>query len=301
MLSAMKHTSEILLCCDLDRTVLPNGHEPEDVLARPLFARVVARPEITLVYVSGRDRQLLQQAIREYAIPVPDFAIGDVGTTLYHIEAGEWREEAAWSAHIAQDWQGAPAQTLHGYLRDLPELRLQEPEKQNRHKLSYYAAADLDAKRLRQVVGQRLAREGITANLIWSIDEVDRVGLLDILPARASKLHAIEFFMELQGFAADNTVFAGDSGNDLPVLASGIPSVLVRNAQAEVREEALALAREQGTLSALYLAQGDFLDLNGHYTAGILEGLAHFQPRTRTWVETELHRLQGTGHSPVVT
>jgi sucrose-6-phosphatase len=297
MLGAMKPDTRILLCCDLDRTVLPNGHEPEDILARPLFAGVVARPEITLVYVSGRDRRLLQQAIDEYAIPVPDFAIGDVGTTLYHIEAGQWREEAAWSGHIAQDWLGAPAQTLHGYLRDLPELRLQEPEKQNRHKLSYYAAADLDAKRLREAVGQRLAREGITANLIWSVDEVGRIGLLDILPARASKLHAIDFFMELQGFSTADTVFAGDSGNDLPVLGSGIPSVLVRNAQAEVREEALALAREQGTLSSLYLAQGDFLGLNGHYTAGILEGLAHFQPRTRAWIETELHRLQGTGYS----
>ncbi|MCW8874441.1 MAG: HAD-IIB family hydrolase [Gammaproteobacteria bacterium] len=297
----MKHASEILLCCDLDRTVLPNGHEPEDVLARPLFARVVARPEITLVYVSGRDRRLLQQAIRDYAIPVPDFAIGDVGTTLYHIEAGEWREETAWSAHIAQDWQGEPAQTLHGYLRDLPELRLQEPEKQNRHKLSYYTTTDLDAKRLREAVRQCLAREGVTANLIWSIDEVNRLGLLDILPARASKLHAIEFFMGLQGVSAGNTVFAGDSGNDLPVLASSIPAVLVRNAQEEVREEALALARQQGTLDALYLAQGDFLGLNGHYTAGILEGLAHFQPRTQSWIETELQRLQGTGHSPAGT
>jgi HAD superfamily hydrolase (TIGR01484 family) len=301
MLGTMKPESGILLCCDLDRTVLPNGHEPEDALARPLFARIAARPEITLVYVSGRDRQLLQQAIDEYAIPMPDFAIGDVGTTLYHVEAGQWREEAAWSRHIAQDWHGAPAQTLHGYLQDMAQLRLQEPEKQNRHKLSYYAAADLDAERLRTAIRQRLVQRGIAANLIWSVDEVERMGLLDILPARASKRHAIEFVMDLQGFRVENTVFAGDSGNDLPVLVSGIPSVLVGNAQAVVREEALALAREQGTLAALYLARGDFLGLNGHYTAGVLEGLAHFQPRTQGWIEAELRGLQGLGNSPVVS
>lgn len=300
MLVPVKHTKEILLCCDLDRTVLPNGHEPEDALARPLFARIAARPDVTLVYVSGRDRGLLQQAIDEYAIPVPDFAIGDVGTTLYHIEAGRWREEASWSAHIAEDWRGAPAMSLRECLRDLPELRLQEPEKQNRHKLSFYAAADLDADRLQECVRQRLSRQGFAANLIWSVDEMTHTGLLDILPARASKLHAIEFFMDLRGFSLGNTVFAGDSGNDLPVLASHIPSVLVRNAQAAVREQALALAREQNTLPALYLARGDFHGLNGYYTAGVIEGLAHFQPRARGWIETELHRLQGDGQAPAV-
>lgn len=293
----MNPEDRILLCCDLDRTVLPNGHAPEDALARPLFARVAARPGITLVYVSGRDRRLLQQAIAEYAIPVPDYAIGDVGTTLYEIESGQWREERAWSEYIGADWRGATAESLHGYLQDLPELRLQEPEKQSRYKLSYYAAADGDAQGLRKRVQERLERHGITANLIWSVDELLHKGLLDILPARASKRHAIEFFMERHGFALESTVFAGDSGNDLPVLTSGIPSVLVRNAQADVREEALALAGEQGTGAALYLAQGDFLGLNGHYAAGIIEGLVHFQPQLRPSVEAEAQRLRETSGS----
>jgi len=40
------------------------------------------------------------------------------------------------------------------------------------------------------------------------------------------------------GITRDHAVFAGDSGNDLPVLTSAIKSVLVANASAEVREEA---------------------------------------------------------------
>ena len=293
----MPPQDRILLCCDLDRTVLPNGHDPEDALARPLFSRVAALPGLTLVYVSGRDRRLLQQAIIEYAIPVPDYAIGDVGTTLYRIEAGRWREEGSWSDHIGADWQGKTTESLSVCLKDLSQLRLQEPEKQNRHKLSYYATADGDVRPLLERVRERLQRQGIAANLIWSIDEVHRLGLLDILPARASKRHAIEFFMEGHGFAPDNTVFAGDSGNDLPVLASGIPSVLVRNAQADVREEALALAREQGTGVALYLARGDFLGLNGHYAAGIIEGLVHYQPQLGPWIESELRSLKEARYS----
>lgn len=282
---------KILLCCDLDRTVLPNGHAPENDLARPLFARIVARPEITLAYVSGRDQSLLLQAIAEYDIPVPDYAIGDVGTTLYHIEAGQWREDLAWSDHVGDDWQGRTAASLHTDLQDLAGLRLQEAEKQNRHKLSYYVATDIPVDTLLKQVQERLAAQGISANLIWSVDELLDIGLLDVLPSRASKRHAIEFLMQHAGFTADNTVFAGDSGNDLPVLASGIPSVLVCNAQDEVRREALRQARDNGCEQALYCAGGSFFDLNGNYTAGILEGLAHFQPLTRDWIAAELAQL----------
>ena len=284
--------NKLLLCCDLDRTVLPNGHPPEDRLARPLFARITARPEITLVYVSGRDRRLLLDAIGEYGIPVPDFAIGDVGTTLYRIQAGEWEEDVAWSGHISEDWQGRGAGTLRRYLEDIAALRLQEPEKQNRHKLSYYADTDLDVEALLADIRERFEAKQIRANLTWSVDEMKDLGLLDVLPARASKRHAIEFLLEHYGFRQKDAVFAGDSGNDLPVLTCGIPAVLVHNAQENVRREAVAQAREQGGEQALYLARGDFLGLNGNYTAGVLEGLAHFQPHTRKWMETELRELE---------
>jgi hydroxymethylpyrimidine pyrophosphatase-like HAD family hydrolase len=35
--------------------------------------------------------------------------------------------------------------------------------------------------------------------------------------------------MQQQGFDHSNTVFVGDSGNDLPVLASAVPAILVAN------------------------------------------------------------------------
>ena len=120
-----------MLCCDLDRTVLPNGMASESPGVRDLFARVVKETGLTLVYVSGRDIQLLQQAINDYQIPLPHYAIGDVGTTLYHITDNSWQAESDWSEHIGEDWQQRHANTLQHYLDDLPGLKLQEPEKQN--------------------------------------------------------------------------------------------------------------------------------------------------------------------------
>ena len=73
----------LLLCCDLDRTVIPNGEQTESVSARALFHKLTAQDQVTLAYVSGRDKSLLRSAIERYQLPIPNFAIGDVGTTIY--------------------------------------------------------------------------------------------------------------------------------------------------------------------------------------------------------------------------
>jgi sucrose-6-phosphatase len=54
--------------------------------------------------------------------------------------------------------------------------------------------------------------------------------------------------------------------------------VLVKNAPPEVREEAVRIADERQTRDALYLAKGGYLQMNGNYSAGILEGIAHYHP-----------------------
>jgi sucrose-6-phosphatase len=275
----------ILLCADLDRTILPNGALPESPEARVLLRRLAARPEVTLAYVSGRHRELIQQAIREFEIPEPDYAIGDVGTTIYELDAGTWRHWDAWSEEIAVDWNGKTHPELAALLSGLTELQLQPPEQQNRHKVSYYAPQTANRDELLRRVRERLSPSGVRASLIWSVDEAKQVALLDVLPESATKLHAIRFLMEQQGFSERQTVFAGDSGNDLPVLTSRLQAVLVANASDEVRKEALAETAANGLRDRLYLAQGGYLGMNGNYAAGVLEGLAHYIPATRKWIE----------------
>ena len=85
-----------LLCTDLDRTLIPNGTAPESPGARVLFASLAARPEATIAYVTGRHRELIEAAIREYQLPVPDYAIADVGTTIYEVGADGWQAWGAW-------------------------------------------------------------------------------------------------------------------------------------------------------------------------------------------------------------
>jgi len=270
---------KFLLCTDLDRTLIPNGAQPASPQAMGRFKQLVSREEITLAYVTGRHRELIEQAIVEYDLPQPDFAIADVGSTIYQLGASGWRLWDEWDEQIAPDWCGRSHDELYRFLSVFPVLQLQEKEKQNRHKLSFYIPLETDAHALKLEMDMRLVQAGIKANLIWSIDEEAKIGLLDVLPLSANKLHAIHFLMQRKGFRHENTVFAGDSGNDLDVLLSDIPSVLVANADAEVKGR-VAEANPQ----TLYVASGNYLGMNGHYSAGILEGAAHYWPEVNMWL-----------------
>jgi sucrose-6F-phosphate phosphohydrolase len=270
---------DFLLCTDLDRTLLPNGERPESPEARRLFGRVAGRDDVHLAYVTGRDRRLVEEAIEQYAVPTPDWLIADVGTSLYRVQQGRWQRSAAWDAVLDRCWQHRSSEDLAPSLADLNDLTLQEPAKQGRHKLSFYHALKAPSATLRDQIQPRLLDAGIAANLIFSVDEAAGVGLLDILPAMADKLRAVRFLIEQHDYSREHTLFAGDSGNDLEILASDIPSVIVANARADVIRQARQLSSEAGTTAQLYVANGGFQGMNGNYGAGILEGLAHFHPQ----------------------
>jgi len=271
---------KILICSDLDRTIIPNGYQKESAHARPVFRRLAEHPNIYLAYVSGRDRKLIVDAIEEFYLPLPDYAIGDVGTTLYRVTNDDWQLSEDWSDEIGKDWKGLSWEELAEFFEDMDNIRLQEPEKQNRYKLSFYTEQNIDHRRLINDVRLVLTQKRVRANIIWSIDETGTTGLLDILPARANKLHAIQFLMQQEQFSEDRTVFAGDSGNDLDVLTSGLQAILVKNAMEEVRQEAVESLSAQHMINRLYFPEGNFWGLNGNYAAGVIEGLAHFIPET---------------------
>lgn len=281
-------SSRYLLCTDLDRTLLPNGAQPESEMARRYFAALAARPELTLAYVSGRSLALVQAAIVDYALPEPDFIVGDVGTSIYRAQGEHWQRWRDWDAEIAQDWRGRKRAELADMLAGIHQLQPQEAHKQGEFKLSYYVSLSEDEESLLRSVQGVLEQQNVAASLVWSVDEPVGVGLLDVLPAAATKRHAVEFLMQAQSFDLDSTVFAGDSGNDLPVLISPIRSVLVANASDEVKRKALDAVALNGLTHALYIARGGLLGMNGHYAAGILEGFLHYLPEAEQWFREAL-------------
>ncbi len=264
---------------------MPNGSQKESPGARDLFRKVVRRHEVVTAYVTGRHPELMRQGLAEFGLPDPDWAIGDVGTSLYRVSGGDWEKNEDWSREIALDFKGWTRDDLEKLLGGMDGLRLQEPEKQNEFKLSYYADPDTDDRSVVRGIEHKLNAKGIDASVIWSVDEAKNRGLLDVIPKRATKLHAIRFLVGLLHLDLASVVFSGDSGNDMEPLTSELNATLVANATEEVRREAVRLSREKGREDVLYLARGGFLGMNGNYAAGVLEGLAHYIPEAVEWME----------------
>lgn len=275
----------LLLCTDLDRTLMPNGAAPESPGARRRFAAVAARPGVRLVFVTGRDQTLVEQAIAEYELPRPQFVIGDVGSSIFELQAGKWLRWSQWDAELSRCWKSATDQSLQDLLRDIRDITPQEPAKQGRFKSSYYAAPETDVDALTRSILRRLDAQGLRSRVVWSLDDNAGIGLVDVLPEPASKLGAIRYLIAQLDQPASATLFAGDSGNDLSVLCSEIPAVLVANATDAVRTLAVDECRRTHTEAFFYRARGGLLGMNGNYSAGILEGLVHFHPDSLGWFD----------------
>ena len=273
--------AKLLLCTDMDRTIIPNGLQPEHPDARRRFRLFCQQPNVTLIYVTGRHLSLVTKAIKNYFLPKPDFIITDVGTKIYQMQDDEWQSLQDWEQEIDKDWNGYTHSQIKQLLKNVKGINLQESSKQNTHKLSYYLPLYLNKNQVVAEVEGILAQRDIDASVVWSVDELKNIGLLDVLPRNATKLHAIEFLQQRLGYDLEDVMFAGDSGNDLPVLTSHIQSVLVKNASDDVKQAALALSRQNGVESALYIADSSDLNMNCNYSAGVLQGVWHYAPQFR--------------------
>lgn len=278
--------SQLLVGTDLDRTLLPNGPLPESAGARPLFAEMIKALPITLAYVSGRNKSLVLDAIQEFKIPEPNYAITDVGSVIWTIKNGAWRILGPWEEHITPIWKGIGWLEIADLLGQIEGMTIQDSENMNRFKLSYHGDISLNEKAILSHVERRLKEADVNSHLVWSVDETKGEAFLDILPAGVSKRGAFEFLIDHLGLDIHQVLFSGDSGNDLDLLISPIPSVLVANAIDDVRHLATTACKEKGWENRLYLPEGKY-GMNGNYAAGIVEALAHYQPTVRAWLASK--------------
>ncbi len=262
-----------ILATDLDRTLLPNGRWPADEGAIEKFNRLAEEHDLTLVYVTGRNLRLAEDAIRDYGVQRPHFLIGDVGTTIRKQDDGGWVVDEGWADHVRQAsplWDFSNVQSALG---GITGMRLQEEEHLNPFKLSWYVDhARKDG--VMQEVNQRIKGK-FDEVIIYSHDSVSGDGLLDLSPNSATKQTALEFVCESLGTNKGDTVFCGDSGNDVFPLTAGFSGVLVRNADEQLVTSVRAAMAEQPNLK-VYFAQGDFMGLSGYYTSGVIEGAYHY-------------------------
>ncbi|MEZ6045871.1 MAG: HAD-IIB family hydrolase [Planctomycetaceae bacterium] len=261
--------SKPVLATDLDGTLIPMGEYPENVTDLQELKTRLREQEATVIFVTGRFLESIQAAIGEFDLPVPDWIIADVGTSIYE-HRGDLKYEplSSYQDYQAEITEPFPIAKLREELAEIPGLLPQEEEKQGRFKLSYYAPADqLDA--LAAQTAKIVKQLAAPYSIIQSLDPHGEEGFLDFLPRSISKAHALNFWHEHVDRDPERTVFSGDSGNDLAALTAGYRSIVVGNAEAKLADKVQAAHTEAGWTDRLHLAERAA-------TSGVLEGCHRF-------------------------
>ena len=262
-----------IVATDLDRTLLPNGSWEGDSEAIPLFNDLTRKYGVLVVYVTGRNLNLTENAIKEYGVRHPDVLIGDVGTSIREYENGAWKFDEGWIAHVHKASPRWDAAKIKDAVAEVAGMREQESEHLNQFKQSYYVEHERKDEVLQRV--DELVKGKFDEVAIYSFDSVDGKGLLDFLPDSATKQTALEYVAEEFGAEKDKVVFCGDSGNDIFPLTAGFSGVLVRNADDQLVHN-VKKAMEKNPSLKVYFAKGNFMGLNGYYTSGVIEGAYHY-------------------------
>ena len=262
-----------ILATDLDRTLLPNGHWLSDPGAIDLFNKLTEQHDVFLIYVTGRNLNLTEKAIKEFGVRYPNILCGDVGTSIRKYENGKWKFDDGWVAHVKRESPRWDAIAIRDAVAGIEGMREQESEHQNQFKQSYYVKHEKKDKVLNKV--DELVKGKFDEVIVYSFDPQDGEGLLDFLPASATKQTALEYVAEEYSAAKNDVVFCGDSGNDIFPLTAGFLGVLVKNADNQLVEN-VNNAMSQNSDLKIYFAKGNFKGLNGYYTSGVIEGAYHF-------------------------
>lgn len=258
-----------VLATDLDGTFIPLDDVAANESDLVTLTHLLAANEVTLVFVTGRHLESVQDVIVEKSLPHPDWLICDVGTSIYHAgDGGELRISQPYVDRLDLIIGDYSIARLRSELMPMSELRLQEEPKQGRFKLSYYCDADR-CDELAERIQQHLDTNAAPYGIIHSVDPFNGDGLIDLVPVGASKAFALDWWSSHLNLDRQSIVFAGDSGNDFAALTAGFRSILVANADAKLIDHVRTVHASNGWQNRLIVS-----DLKA--TSGVLDGIGRY-------------------------
>ncbi len=233
-----------VLASDIDGTLV--GHGGESALVNFLNER----PEIGLVYLTGRTRANAEMLLDSYQFPHPLALATDIGADIFW--GPSLRVDETWAFQQRREW--SPRRIMRA-LEQVDGAFFQA-------RCSYwriaYGMRDLDA--LAHARAQ-LVRQGIPCRTLW--DEEQR--RMDVVPRNALKGKALKYILSRLSIRPQQCFVAGDGENDCDLLSGRYRGVVVANGVLPFKEH----LPSQIIRSPLEGAQG------------VLDGLRHFLDEPR--------------------
>lgn len=259
-----------LLASDMDGTVIPLEEGPEREAEVAQFREAVEGAEnLTLAYVTGRGLELARKGMRQFKLPLPDYLVCDVGTSVYHRVSGEFQEDPEYARRMRKAIGKLDFAHLREFLKPVDYLLLQPEERQTEFKLSYHLPHEGDHAEIVELVRGHLQELGGRVQAVYSVGAPSGRGLLDLLPMDAAKDFAVHYLQELTGVDDSHLVYAGDSGNDLAVMLAGFKAVVVANAGPDLREGLVERMKDEALAARIHFSPY-------RYSRGVLDGCRHF-------------------------
>lgn len=236
---------QFVLATDLDGTFLGGSDAARD----DFYAWINRhRDRIGLIFVTGRDPEFITDMTRTTTVPRPDYVVGDVGTTIAAVsDDHEIAPIQLLEDEIARSWGDAHAR-VREVLADAPGLTLQPTP--FRYRMSF----DLDPDTFDANAVERVKAMGLDVLISDS-------RFFDVLPKGISKGPSLRRLLAHLDLAEDRTLVAGDTLNDLSMLAMGLPAVAVGGSEPALIEKVQGHAH-------VYMAEGIGV-------SGIAEAIEH--------------------------
>lgn len=206
-----------LIITDLDNTLTG-----DDAGLQDLIQILKENDNIGFGIATGRRLDNAMSLIQELGLPTPDLMDTAVGTELHYGE--ELTTDRSWQKQIGFQWK---PQEIREALAEVPGLYIQTENHQSDFKISY----ELDQERAPSVAELRrmLRKKKLRANLVFSLDMY-----LDIIPVRGGSDNTLRHLLYKWGFAPEQVLVAGDSGNDEGMLKGRTLGVVVGNHSKEL-------------------------------------------------------------------
>ena len=215
--------AEMIVISDLDGTLV----EGNDSNGLKEFKEWIINNSNKVAFgvASGRNRNITEQAFKDYDLPKPDILICSAGSEIYYTD--KFIPDKGWESHIDYQWK---RNELEQALSGFPGIHLQEPDAQWRFKLSYYVDDHFDEDDLANLY-KFLDDRKLRAKILLTENHY-----LDLLPFRASKGSAVRYLSYKWKVPLERFITAGNSGNDEDMLKAKTNGIVVSNYSPELED-----------------------------------------------------------------